>query len=426
MRRAKVVHSVHEWLYLHDLADTTTGVFQGARGRRGGIVIFVSQRSLPLARALACIFSYVAMPIGAAQSSVALRGDSAPKIVAYVQGGSMPAVIHPEKLTDIDYAFGRIDGNRALLDRPGVAGDLARLHALKKKNPQLAVMVSIGGWTADGFSDAALSESSRHTFARSVVALLKQYNLDGVDLDWEYPGQGVAGIKYRDADKQNFTLLLKTLRQELDASGAARVRSGKRHYLLTIAAADREYFDHVEMGKLHIYLDWINEMAYDFFNSLTPTTGHHAALNRSDFAGTTDRTGDAAVRQYLAAGVPAAKIVLGVPFYGRRFAGVTPQKNGLYQRYEQSKDFESYAELVESFIDKQGFIRYWDAGARAPYLWNGASRIFITYEDPQSLAIKRCYVRDMHLGGMMFWELSLDRNDELLDVIARGCKDQRR
>jgi chitinase len=366
------------------------------------------------------------MPGALAESGLALRGDTAPKIVAYVQGGSIPAVIHPEKLTHINYAFGRIDGNRALLDKPGVADDLARLHALKKQNPQLAVMVSIGGWTADGFSDAALTESSRHTFARSVVALLKQYDLDGVDLDWEYPGQGVAGIKYRDADKQNFTLLLKTLRDELDAEGAARVRAGKRHYLLTIAAADREYFDHVEMDKLHVYLDWINEMAYDFFNSLTPTTGHHAALYRSDLAGTTDRTGDAAVRQYLAAGVPASKIVLGVPFYGRGFAGVTPQNNGLYQHYEQSKDFDSYGQLVESLIDKQGFVRYWDAGARAPYLWNSASRSFITYEDPQSLAIKRCYVRDMHLGGMMFWELSLDRNDELLDVIAGGCKDQKR
>lgn len=383
--------------------------------------------SLPrLARVLAFIFSYLAVPGGAAETGLAHRSDTAPKIVAYVPGGSIPPVIHPEKLTHIDYAFGRIDGNRAVLDRPGVAGDLARLRALKNRNPRLAVMVSIGGWTADGFSDAALTDSSRHTFASSVVALLKQYDLDGVDLDWEYPGQGVAGIRYRDADKQNFTLLLQILREELDAGGSARVRAGERHYLLTIAAADREYFDHVEMDKLHVYLDWINEMAYDFFNSLTPTTGHHAALYRSGFAGPTDRTGDAAVRQYLAAGVPASKIVLGVPFYGREFAGVTPQNNGLYQRYERSNNAPSYAQLIESFIDKQGFVRYWDAGARSPYLWNSASRSFISYEDPQSLAIKRCYVRDMHLGGMMFWELSLDRNDELLDIIAGECKDPKR
>jgi chitinase len=399
----------YDWHGSHDQGDDLTF---GSRPR--------------FARGVACILSYVVMLTGGAQSGVALPADTGLKIVAYVQGGSIPAVIHPEKLTHIDYAFARIDAGRALLDRPGVAEDLARLRALKQQNPRLAVMVSIGGWTADGFSDAALTDSSRHLFARSVVALLKQYDLDGVDLDWEYPGQGVAGIRYRDADKRNFTFLLKTLREELDAGGATRVREGKGHYLLTIAAADREYFDHVEMDKLHVYLDWINEMAYDFFNSLTPTTGHHAALYRSEFSGPTDRTGDAAVRQYLAAGVPASKIVLGVPFYGRGFAGVAPENNGLYQRYEQSKDFDSYAQLVESFIDKQGFVRYWDGGARSPYLWNSASRSFITYEDPQSLAIKRCYVQDMHLGGMMFWELSLDRNDELLDVIAGGCKDQKR
>ena len=102
----------------------------------------------------------------------------------------------------------------------------------------------------------------------------------------------------------------------MDAGGAP-LSAGKRHYLLTIAAADREYFEYVEINELHVYLDWINEMAYDFFNSLTPTTGHHAALYRSDCAGPTDRTGDAAVRQYLAAGVPASKIVLGAVLRSR-------------------------------------------------------------------------------------------------------------
>jgi chitinase len=342
--------------------------------------------------------------------------------VAYVQGGQIPAVIHPEKLTHINFSFARIDAGRALLDQPGVAADLAKLRALKQLNPRLKVMVSVGGWLADGFSDAALTDSSRRTFADSAVALLREYSLDGIDLDWEYPGQGVAGIKYRDADKQNFTLLLKALREELDAQSSVRSRAaGPRHYVLTIAAADREYFDHVEMSKLHVYLDWVNVMAYDFFNSLTPTTGHQAGLYRSEFAAATDRNGDAAVKQYLAAGVPPEKIVLGVPFYGRGFAGVTPRNNGVNQPYERYEGDHSYAELSEKLIGKQGFVRYWDAHADAPYLWNSASRTLISYDDPQSIAIKACYVREHHLGGMMFWDLGSDRNDELLSVIAHGC-----
>src|SRR5262249_44509657 len=154
----------------------------------------------------------------------------------------------------------------------------------------------------------------------SAVQLVRNYSLDGVDLDWEYPGQGVAGIKNRPEDKQNFTLLLKTLREQLDAESDSGKRTGVTRYTLTIAAADREYFDPTQMGRLHAYPDWINLMSYDFFNSLTPTTGHHAGLYRSQHAAPTDRDADSAVKQYLAAGVPAEKIVLGVAFYGRGFA----------------------------------------------------------------------------------------------------------
>jgi chitinase len=358
----------------------------------------------------ACVLGVVALPAGAES-----------RVVAYVQGGSIPAVIHPEKLTHINFSFAHISDGRAVLDMPGSAEDLATLRALKKVNPRLKVLVSVGGWTADGFSDAALTDASRHAFAASVIEMLRDNDLDGVDLDWEYPGQGVAGIKYREADKGHFTLLLKTVRHELDIAGGTTKHTGAGHYLLTIAAADREYFDHVEVSRLHVYVDWINEMAYDFFNSLTPTTGHHAGLYRSKFGAPTDRTADAAVKQYLAAGVPADKIVLGVPFYGRAFAGVTAKNHGIDQPYERFQDFYSYDDLAQKFIGKDGYVRYWDAEAQVPYLWNEASRSFISYEDPQSLGIKVCYVRDQHLGGVMFWELKLDRNDELLDVIARGC-----
>jgi len=305
----------------------------------------------------------------------------------------------------------------------------------------------VGGWQAEGFSDAALSDSSRRKFALSVVKLLRDYAADGIDLDWEYPGQGVAGIKYRSADKHNFTLLLKTLREQLDAAGedratqagaaqagtaqtaevrghrdsasTAQVRSGTLHYILTIAAADREYFDHTEMDKLHVYLDWINLMSYDFFNSLTTTTGHHAGLYASEHAAPTDRNADAAVKQYLAAGVPADKIVLGVAFYGRGFAGVTPVDNGVNQPYERFEGEHNYADLASQFVGSRGFTRYWDAKAQAPYLWNSATRTFITYDDPQSIEIKARYVLDHHLGGIMFWELSQDRDGELLAAITR-------
>ena len=231
------------------------------------------------------------------------------------------------------------------------------------------------------------------------------------------PGQGVAGIIYRSADKWNFTLLLKELREQLDAASNARQRKGSDRYILTIASADREYFDYTEMDKLHAYLDWINVMAYDFFNALTPTTGHLAGLYPSEFAAPHDRNADASIKQHRAAGIPAEKLVLGIPFYGRGFTGVKPMHNGRHQVYDRFEGEHGYSELLEKFIGKRGFVRYWDDRAKAPYLWNAASRTFITYDDPQSFAIKVAYVKANHLGGMMFWELSQDRDDELFDAL---------
>ncbi|MEA3138519.1 MAG: chitinase [Gammaproteobacteria bacterium] len=344
------------------------------------------------------------------------------RIVGYVAGWATPAVI-PSGLTHVNFAFARIgpDGRAALADT-SLETSLLRVVALKKTNPRLKIIISIGGWQADGFSDAALTDASRAVFADSAVELVRKYALDGVDIDWEYPGQGVAGIKYRTEDRQNFTRLLKALRDKLDLASAAQGRTGGNRYSLTIASADREYFDHTEMDTLHVYLDWINVMSYDFFNSLTPTTGHHAGLYKASAASPTDRDADTSVKQHLAAGIPPEKIVLGVAFYGRGFTGVRPINRGLNQPYERFEAAHDYSELANSLISRQGFVRYWDDRAKAPYLWNSVSRTFITYDDPQSIRTKAQYVKAHHLGGMMFWELSEDRNDELLDVIVGSLR----
>jgi chitinase len=343
------------------------------------------------------------------------------RVVGYLAGWAIPPLIHPEKLTHLNFAFAHIgpDGRVALGDS-GMAAILGRLRDLKKANPHLKIIISVGGWEADGFSDAALTDTSRAAFADSAVELVRQCSLDGVDIDWEYPGQGVAGIKYRTEDRHNFSLLLKSLREKLDVASAADGRIRENRYSLSIASADREYFDHTEIGTLHAYLDWINVMSYDFFNSLTPTTGHHAGLYESVAALPIDRDADRSVKQHLAAGIPPEKIVLGVAFYGRGFTDVRPLNRGLNQPYGRFEGAHDYSELANSFIGQQGFIRYWDDRAKSPYLWNRASRTFITYDDPQSIQVKAQYVKAHRLGGMMFWELSEDRHDELLDAIVRS------
>ena len=164
------------------------------------------------------VFPYIcrAVLISVLCACAASPSIAAERVVAYVTGWEKPPDIPAAKLTHINYAFARIDAEgQAILPHPGAAGNLALLRSLKVKNPELKILISVGGWEAEGFSDAAVSKASREKFARSVVMLLREHSLDGVDLDWEYPGQSVSGIKSRPQDKQNFTALLREVRAQL-------------------------------------------------------------------------------------------------------------------------------------------------------------------------------------------------------------------
>ena len=341
------------------------------------------------------------------------------RIIAYVGGRTDIPHIGAEKLTHINYAFAQVnDSGEVVLRDPEASTHLNQLTALKTRNPNLKIILSVGGWGADNFSNAALSDHSRRRFSQSAAGLLRAYALDGLDVDWEYPGQPGPGIVYRSEDKQNFTLLLKTLREEFDAPDTRQAR----RYALTIASADGEYFHHTEMEKLHVYLDWINVMTYDFFNSLTETTGHHTGLFRSQFASDSSRNTQSSVRQHLAAGIPSEKLVIGAAFYARGWTGVNPANNGIQQGYKRYADAYSYPQLVHEYIDKRGFQRHWDTSACAPYLWNPDSCMFISYDDPASLKQKALFVKSQHLGGMMYWEHSLDPAEELLDTIVAALR----
>ena len=347
-------------------------------------------------------------------------GAGAYRIVGYVSDARPLPAISPGKLDVINFAFAKVSPQgEAVLDSPTAAASLADLVALRKRHASLQIVVSVGGWSADHFSEAALDDRSRQRFTASAIHMIEQYDLDGVDLDWEYPTLAGPGISHRPEDRRNFSLLLESLRAGLDTLGAAH---GGKHYLLTIAAADGEFVAGIELNRAARSLDWFNLMSYDFHTSLTPTTGHHAGLYLSRWAPAEDRSADKAVKQFLAAGVPAKKLNLGVAFYGREFGGVSPEHQGVQQKYEKFIGAPSWQELVANDIGKQGFVRYWDAQAQAPYLWNAKTRTFISYEDPQSLAVKAAYVKAHGLGGVMYWEHSLDRNEQLLDVLVKGLQ----
>jgi chitinase len=337
---------------------------------------------------------------------------------------AMGGDIRPSDVNRIDtliFAFARVANGDVVLDPPAQQR-LARLVALKQEHPRLKVVVSVGGWKAGGFSEAASTPEGRRKFAESAAALVVANHADGLDVDWEYPGHHESGIVSSPQDREHFTLLLQELRRVLDRAGDRNDHRGADHYSLSIAAADGDFVSGIDLAAVATSLDWINMMTYDFVNSMTPYTGNHSGLYSSDLAPADARSTDKAVRQFLAAGVPPRKLMIGAAFYGREFADVSPAHNGLYQSYGHYQGEHSWPQLKADFIDRNGFVRHWDAKAQAPYLWNPATRDFISYDDAQSIAAKARYVKSRHLGGIMYWEQGEDPQGELLDAIWRGLQ----
>lgn len=357
------------------------------------------------------------------------------------------ADIPASKLNVINYAFAKPTsaGDVVLFDEwaavqrpyPGdltsqpLLGNFHQLLKLKQANPHLITMISIGGWTLSGeFSDIALTPSSRDKFARSAVAFVKKYGFDGVDIDWEYPvGGGLGSNKVRPQDKQNYTLLLRELRRQLDAAAAS---DGKKYYLSIAAPAGPGNIANFELVNISAVCDWVNLMSYDLHGDWENTTGHHAGLRA---APGNPLSVEAAVATYLASGFTPSKLVIGVPFYGRAWKGVGPTNNGLRQpsrgglpgTYPPDMEWE-YRDILNRLTSRPGvYQRFWDSSAKVPWLYaateNGGT--FVTYEDTESLGHKTQMIRDRSLGGVMFWELSSDSKnpaDSLLQKILEGLK----
>ena len=332
-----------------------------------------------------------------------------------------PNQIDAGKLTHINYAFANIDSDlRITLGYPEVDPDnIKLLNSLKQTNPDLKTLISVGGWNWSGrFSDAALTEETRTAFADSCVDFITKYGFDGVDLDWEYPVSG--GLKEnarRGEDKQNFTLLLKKIREKLDTRGAV----DNKHYLLTIAGgADRSYIDHVELPKLAQYLDYANVMTYDLHGYWDSHTDLLAPLyDNSDSSPQYKMSVDSAVTAWLNASFPAEKLVMGIPLYGYIYSSVNDSNNGLYQTFGGSNSI-GYQEIKENYLNKTGYTNHFHSQSKVPWLFNGT--IFISYEDPESIGYKSDYIKSKKLGGAMVWELSQDPEGELVSALYHGLK----
>ena len=333
------------------------------------------------------------------------------KLIGYVSTNDLSLLSDSDirALDVINLAFGHIVNGCVYYAPDCVSEEFKRI---RKENAECKLVLSVGGWGAGGFSEAAADEEGREKFALTAVEIIRHYGLDGLDIDWEYPCISTAGIAATYDDRENFTKLIKTSREIMD-------KELGKDKMLTIAAGAGEYFiNSTNMREVEKYLDYVQLMTYDLRGGYHIITGHHTNL-LDDKKDILQASAKKAAACFENAGVPREKLILGAAYYSRMWKGVPDRENGLHQMAETTGGYgPSYGELVKDYINKNGYKRYFDEEARAPWLFNGDT--FISYDDEESCKEKAEYVVNNGLGGIMFWEYRLDETRTLTEVMRKA------
>ncbi|HSZ72467.1 MAG TPA: glycoside hydrolase family 18 protein [Cytophagaceae bacterium] len=355
------------------------------------------------------LFSFVA--IWSCNSIVEDKENTSSKkmdIIAYYYGDSSGFKTYDTKqLTHIIYSFLQLKGNKIAFNKPADSLAVVKLVSLKEEHPSLKVLISMGGWgSCETCSDVFSTEQGRTAFSQSVKNMLEATHTDGIDLDWEYPSiEGFPGHRFTPEDKHNFTLLLETLRKTIGDS-----------YEISFAAGGyTEYLQKsIEWDKVMPLVNRVNLMSYDLTNGYSVLTGHHTPLYSTPQQ---VESTDHGVRYLDSIGVPLNKVVIGAAFYARVFEQVDSTHHGLHQSCKFKTCF-NYKNFKDSLSPDLGFTYYWDSIAKAPYAYSPNKKEFATFDNKESVALKVQYVRDKKLGGIMFWELTEDKEQKgLLNVM---------
>jgi chitinase len=294
----------------------------------------------------------------------------------------------------------------------GFAGTFHQFQELKAKYPKLKIIVSIGGGSvAPSLIANAASASSRAAFVQSCINMYIKGNFgsgitqagifDGFDIDWEFPASAT--------DRSNFTGLLSEFRSQLDA-----IKSG---YTLSIAGPNGHWaWQYIDMINAQKYLNYVNVMTYDYAGPWNNKTGLVSPLYRSTQDPSPTDNASSTIEGYEQAGMPASKLVFGVPFYGYEWGNVPNQDNGLFEPGSPANQGATYKTIVAA---EPNFKLYRDSVSNSPYLFDGSH--FWTYEDPTSIKFKMTYVRNQQLAGVMIWNLEQDlSNGTLFNAVASG------
>lgn len=322
-----------------------------------------------------------------------------PMVLAYYTENSSE-LPDPTLVTHINYAHGRF-ANPSTGDGGIVIAKtdlMKKVLALKLKNPNLKVLLMIGGWgmKADGFSMMARDAAKRTAFCKSVKSHLDNYGLDGVDIDWEYPTYSAEGTGASPQDTKNFNLVLAELRETI---GTSKI----------ISFASSSSAKYVDWPTAIKYIDYVNVMTYDM--GAAPKA-HNSPLYRSAIFNQTSC--DESIDKHANAGIPLGRMNLGIPFYGKS------EKNPAEKVYEYEVKFNEMESILAGWYEKGKCdvtgknIRKWDPVAKVPYLTDTDGRILLVYDDAESVACKGEYVKQKKILGAMFWEYRHDDSNHTL------------
>lgn len=322
-----------------------------------------------------------------------------------------------EKNVDIAFiAFAKIDGTNIYFHKDPTTNNQIKenIKKLKENNPKTKMVLAIGGYGADGFSDASL-DGNRYLFTESIINMVKELELDGVDIDWEYPAFHAWNTqKARLEDTQNFTSLMKELREKL-----YRLPHKNKKYVLSFASGTQDwYFNNVEVKKVEKYVDYINVMTYDLTGKWSDTTGFNSNLY-TDAKHKAQHSVDQVIMMYLDHEIDSSKLLLGVPAYSYGWKDVKSDNGGAFtpgKPIDIDKVDLNYRTIEKRYLNKNGFKRYYDNNAKTAYLYNG--NMFISYEDKEALKEKVNYIKNKDLAGAMVWEYSQDAEDGIVKFLS--------
>ncbi|KAK0206363.1 glycoside hydrolase [Desarmillaria ectypa] len=323
----------------------------------------------------------------------------------------------------IDFAFAipSSSGSVGFQDEPSetkLFNDLVKAaHAANTK-----VKLSVGGWTGSkDFSKIVSSGQGRSSLAKSMLSLYRKYNLDGIDIDWEYPGQAGESSAFQKDDSANLLTFLQLLRKTLPSG--AKISAAVQP--TTFVGDDGQPMR--DMSKFAKVLDWVTIMNYDVSLS-SSTPGPNAPLGSCSSAKRPNANAKGGLRAWTSAGFRANQIVLGIASYGYisksaakelviRNNPLTPDQGG--KNMIMFKNLVKQGALTSDYKGAEGFTRLWDKCSSTPFLRSETAGQVVSYDDPQSIMLKGQFVKKSGMLGTNMWDMNGDTKDWALTNAAR-------